>query len=110
MPASEARVRANAKYNLKAYDRVELKVSKGRNAELQARAAAQGESLNGFVNRAIDEAIERDANEDIITFLTVKGGRRFLEHHIDERGMDLDDYINRAISEAIKRDNAKGDD
>jgi predicted HicB family RNase H-like nuclease len=60
MPASEARMRANRKYNEKAYDRIELKVTKGKKADLQAHAERKGESLNGFVNRAIDEAVERD--------------------------------------------------
>lgn len=57
---SEARMRANAKYNLKAYDRIELKVPKGKKAELQAHAAKRGESLNGFVNRAIDNQVKND--------------------------------------------------
>ncbi len=60
VPVSEAKKRANAKYTLKAYDRIELKVAKGRKADLQEHAANQGESLNGFVNRAIDEAVDRD--------------------------------------------------
>lgn len=60
MPLSEARIRANRKYNEKAYDRVELKVQKGKKADLQAHAKTQGESLNGFVNRAIDETVDRD--------------------------------------------------
>ena len=42
------------------YDRINLTVRKGRKAELQAHADAQGESLNGFVNRAIDSQVERD--------------------------------------------------
>jgi len=60
MPASEARIRANRKYAEKAYDRIELKVRKGEKAGLQSHATALGESLNGFVNRAIREAVERD--------------------------------------------------
>ena len=59
-PSSEARKKANAKYTLNAYDRLEIKVKKGRKAELKAHAAARGESLNGFVNRAIMEAEQRD--------------------------------------------------
>lgn len=59
MPASEARMRANAKYNLKAYDRIELKVPKGRKTDLQAHASAQSESLNGFISTAINERVER---------------------------------------------------
>ncbi len=57
MPISEARKRANAKYNLKAYDRIELKVAKGKKEEIRIFAEANGESINAFVNRAISEAM-----------------------------------------------------
>lgn len=60
MAYSEAQKRANRKYNEKAYDRIELKVVKGKKADLQIHAESNGESLNGFVNRAIEETIERD--------------------------------------------------
>ena len=59
-PLSEARKKANAKYNEKAYDRINIVVAKGRKAELQEHAQQQGESLNGFVNRAIDNQVEQD--------------------------------------------------
>lgn len=48
------------KYIAKAYDRVNLTMPKGQKADIQAHAAAQGESVNGFINRAIQEAMERD--------------------------------------------------
>ena len=60
MPLTEARKRANAKYNAKAYEQLITRVPKGRKADLQAHAAAREESLNGFVIRAIDETVERD--------------------------------------------------
>jgi len=60
MPISEARRRANEKYNAKAYDEIKTRVPKGRKAELQTHAQERGESLNSFVNRAIDEAVDRD--------------------------------------------------
>ena len=60
MPVSKANQRAVAKYVKHNYDRIELKVSKGKKNTLQAHAAGHGESLNKFVNRAIDEAVERD--------------------------------------------------
>ena len=53
MPVSEAQKKATAKYSLKAYDRVELKVKKGKKETIKAHAEQQGESLNGFINRAI---------------------------------------------------------
>lgn len=60
-PISEARRRANEKYNAKAYDEIKIRVGKGRKAEIQAYAEAHQESVNGFVNRAISEAMARDA-------------------------------------------------
>ena len=61
MPASKAQQKATAKYKKDNYDRIELSVAKGRKAELQAHAQIKDKgSLNGFVNRAIDETVERD--------------------------------------------------
>ena len=60
MPASKAQQRATNKYMKANYDRVNLTLPKGRKAELQAHAAQRGESLNGFIGRAIDEAVARD--------------------------------------------------
>ena len=60
MPISESQRKAVRKYNEKAYDRLEISVTKGKKATLQAHAAERNESLNGFVNRAIDETMERD--------------------------------------------------
>lgn len=48
------------KYNLKAYDRISLTVIKGQKDIIQAHADNHSESLNGFINRAINEAILRD--------------------------------------------------
>ena len=59
MAISEARKKANEKY-IKSQDELKIRVPKGRKSELQAHAQSKGESLNGFVNRAIDETIERD--------------------------------------------------
>ena len=60
MAASDSKKRAIAKYNLKAYDRIELKVKKGKKEIIKAHAEQQGESLNAFLNRAIDTQIQSD--------------------------------------------------
>ena len=57
----KASTRAQNKYIAKAYDRINLTVPKGKKETIQAHAAAQGESVNGFINRAIDEVMERDS-------------------------------------------------
>ena len=48
-------------FRSKAYDRVNLTMPKGQKAEIQVHAQARGESVNGFINRAISEAMERDS-------------------------------------------------
>ncbi len=60
MPVSKAKIKANARYTEKAYDKFLTYVTKGKKEILQAHAAARDESLNGFVNRAIDETLKRD--------------------------------------------------
>ena len=49
------------KWMAKAYDRVNLTMPKGQKAEIQVHAQARGESVSGFINRAISEAMERDS-------------------------------------------------
>lgn len=60
MPASKAHIKATNKWMAKAYDRVNLTMPKGRKETIQGHAAARGESVNGFINRAISETMERD--------------------------------------------------
>lgn len=41
-------------------DRINLTVPKGRKDDIKAHAEAHNESVNGFINRAITETMERD--------------------------------------------------
>ena len=60
---TEARRRASAKYLKEAVEDVRIRVPKGQKAVIKAHAESQGESMNDFVVRAIDEAIEQDAGK-----------------------------------------------
>ena len=60
MPASKAQQKAVAKYMKNNYDNFQLRMPKGKKDKIKLHAENRGESLNGFVNRAIDEAMERD--------------------------------------------------
>ena len=60
---SDAQRRAVAKYNAANYERVELRLKKGKKDVVKAHAEGHGESLNGFINRAIAETMERDHEE-----------------------------------------------
>ena len=57
---SDANRRAVAKYKKENYDQIQLRVEKGQKEAIKAHAEAQGESLNGFINRAISTVIEQD--------------------------------------------------
>ena len=54
-----SQTKATNKYHKDKYDRLYPFVPKGRKAEIQAVADAQGESLNDFIIKAIDERMER---------------------------------------------------
>lgn len=55
---SDAARRAVAKYNAANYERVELRLKKGKKDILKAAADKAGKSLNEFINDAIDKALE----------------------------------------------------
>ena len=59
----EDAIRYNNEFIKQTYDRINLTVSKGQKELIQAVAAIHGESVNGFINRAIAEAIERETTE-----------------------------------------------
>ncbi len=48
------------RYNAKAYDEIKVRVGKGQKDTIQVHAVTHGESVNGFIGRAILEAMERD--------------------------------------------------
>ena len=62
MGVSKAQQRAVNKYMKENYDEIKVRVMKGRKEDIQTHAAAQGESVNGFINRAINETMDRDKN------------------------------------------------
>ena len=60
MASSDAVKRATKKYDQEKIDRIALRVPKGKKAIIQEHAAKQGESVNAFISRAVDEALARD--------------------------------------------------
>lgn len=55
------------RYEDKAYDKVLVRFPKGKKDIIKAHAEAHSESVNGFINRAIDEAIERDESAPAVS-------------------------------------------
>lgn len=62
MPLSEARRRGNDKYNAKC-DRIIIQPLKDKGAAIRQAAQTAGESLQGYILRAIDDRMERDAQD-----------------------------------------------
>lgn len=56
---TEARRRANKKYNDR-FVEIKVRVTPEKCSIIQEHAASMGESATAFINRAIDEAMERD--------------------------------------------------
>ncbi len=59
-PISKAQQKAVHKYVKNNYDRVNLTVYKGYKDKIRLHAEKYGETINGFINRAIAETMERE--------------------------------------------------
>ncbi len=60
MPTSEAQLRSNKKHLKEKLDIVTFRVPKGLRERIQSHAVLHGESMNGFILRAVNEAMARD--------------------------------------------------
>ena len=60
---TDARRKASAKYLKESVEDVRIRVPKGQKAIIKDHAERQGESMNAFVIRAIDETMKRDAGK-----------------------------------------------
>lgn len=51
------------RYNAKAYDEIKVRVPKGRKAEIEAAVQAEGVSVNGLINRLLQEYLQKSEEE-----------------------------------------------
>ena len=59
MSVSEAQKKASIKY-LEKLDEIRIRMPKGQKEIIKTHAEAHSESVNGFINRAIEETMQRD--------------------------------------------------
>ena len=59
MTVSKAQKKATAKYEKEKYDKVLVRLPKGKKEKIQTISS----SVNGFINKAIDEKIEKDTGK-----------------------------------------------
>lgn len=57
---SKAQMQAVSRYEAKNYDKVLLRMPKGRREEIKAAAEAEGMSLNAYIMAAINEKIRSE--------------------------------------------------
>lgn len=110
----KASTKAQNKYILKAYDRINLTVPKGRKEDLQAHAEAHSESVNGFINRAIEEAVEREsaapgaavgpAEATHPVGLVPPGKVEVVKAHLELTGESEEEFLERTIETGLDRD------
>lgn len=65
MTVSKAQQAATAKYVKNNYDRIEIKVSKGKKAVIETAAKEQNESVNVYVKKAIQSRYTADTGDNI---------------------------------------------
>lgn len=60
---SKAQQRAVNKYVKNNYDRINVTFIKGQKELIQAAATAAGETVNGYIKKAVEQRMERDAEK-----------------------------------------------
>ena len=114
MPVSKAQQKAVNKYMAANYDRINLTVPKGKQETIQAHAETQGESVNGFINRAIDHQISCDRDKGLSEAIQAPSGCRAVSLPSEAYecavaaseavGGGLPDFVARAVETQAKRD------
>jgi len=64
MAPTDAQKRARDKWLNEKVEDIRFRVPKGQKVVIQEHAAKQGESVNAFINRAVDETIQRDRESE----------------------------------------------
>lgn len=105
---SEAQKKSARKWDAANLDRVSVAMPRGRKDAIRERAAAQGESMNSFINAAIDSALSpQDAPQCAVSDFTAMSASEDAERvkaHIERTGETIEVFIRRAIADTIKRD------
>jgi len=93
----KAATRAKNKYNSQNYDSMHIIVPKGHKPQILAVAEATGDSLNGYITKAIEERIRREKQLEVKTYTIVGGvngtGKSSFTGVLKTRMTDLGDII-----------------
>ncbi len=111
----KASTRVQNRHIAKAHDRINLTVPKGKKDIIQAHAEAQGQSVNGFINAAIDEKMEKPPTSPVEapTMHDGAGGwfsllpprtLKAAQETAKAAGEDVPQFLDRAVSTQAQRD------
>lgn len=107
---TEAKKKGNRKWDAANLDRLSIAAPKGRKDAVKAHAEARGESVNGFINRAIDETMERDcltpdsAPERPGGIHLPPETLKTAQSAAEAAGEPLPDFVSRAVENQARRD------
>lgn len=111
---TEAKKNSNLKWDTANLDRMSLAFPKGSRETIKAHAAAQGESTNAFIKRAIDCQMERDGADgpqEAAGAAAVAGGisvppdvLEAAQRAADAAGEAVPDFMRRAVETQTERD------
>lgn len=109
MAVSKAQQKAVNKYMAANYDRINLTVPKGRKDEIQAFAAQTGESVNGFINRAIGEAMGESPQQPAGTpqgegAILTPAALKTAQEAAQRAGETVPAFVGRAVETQAQRD------
>lgn len=103
MPVSDAQKKASMKY-LEKLDEVRIRMPKGRKAEIKGCADSMGESVNAYINAAIDDRMAQEADGPVCTVPVSPGTFCAATEAAEASGESLTEFVDRAIIETIDRD------
>lgn len=107
MPASKAQQKAVSKYMKENYDVFQIRMPKGKKAEIQSAAAAAGESLNAYINASITQRMGRDASSaptEAPTTLLGAGAVSLPSDTLKAAREALPVFVGRAVETQAQRD------
>lgn len=97
------------RYEDKAYDKVLVRMPKGRKDEIQTFAAQTGESVNGFINRAIGEAMGESPQKPAGTpqgegAILAPAALKTAQEAAQRAGETVPAFVGRAVETQAQRD------
>ena len=111
---TEAQKKSAKKWDAVNLDRLSIALPKGSRETIKAHAAAQGESTNGFIKRAIDHEMERDlagGPQEAVGATTGAGAVslpsetvKAAQEAAQVAGEDVPQFISRAVETQAQRD------